>query len=437
MKEISLPLFQRGVTAAIAAAVMFVFLALSLPGGWTAVVLFTLLYAFALVLLMKGEETERLADWAFAALAAAALIYARVCLLPYVSNDYNCFLVHWVATMRQSTFAEAMRNPIGDYNLPYLYFLWLIARFPSDDLVMIKFLSCLADVLAAWTVMKITALFTPSRRLRLAAFAAALALPTVLLNGAMWGQCDSIYGLFCLLTLYAALRKKGRWAVIFFALAFSFKLQTVFLAPALIACLFSGTVRPRHLLWFPAVNAALVLPALFSGRGLVSILAIYANQTASYSYLEMNAPTLFRLLPGADFSMFRGVGIMAGGTAALGILYLAFARRDRLNGRALVKLFYLSALVLPYLLPQMHERYFFLADLLALTVFLLDRRKWFYPVITVFASFNAYAYYLFGGVTLVDYAWVSLALLVLIILTVRDFLAETAPERRASDGTAE
>lgn len=431
------PKYVRAITVAAATAVMALFLLLMVPVGQNrpfTVVLFSVLYGLALCYISMCAETEQPLAWGFAALALAALVYIRVCLVPYISNDYQCFLVNWIGNLRGLSFGGAMRTPIGDYNLPYLYILWLISRFPTGDLVMIKFVSCLFDLLLACAVKRIASFFTTSKTVRLALFLAAFALPTVVLNSAMWGQCDSIYAACCLFMLYHILKKNGSFAVIWFSVAFAFKLQTVFLAPALIACLFCGRVKARHLAWFPIVNLAASLPAMVCGRSPGNILKIYLNQTVSYPHLDMNAPSFYRLFSGADFSLFDSVGVMTGGLAALGILYLVLLRRERMTDRAILKLFFLSALLVPYFLPRMHERYFFLADVLVLLVVLLDRKKWPWALITVFASFNAYAYYLFGGVTLVNYTYVSLALFAVAVLAVRDFLAETAG-KEVPDGT--
>ena len=34
-------------------------------------------------------------------------------------------------------------------------------------------------------------------------------LPTVVFNGAYWGQCDAIYSSLCLMALYMGLKKRG------------------------------------------------------------------------------------------------------------------------------------------------------------------------------------------------------------------------------------
>ena len=315
---------------------------------------------------------------------------------------------------------SALSTPVGDYNVPYLYILLIISRIPASDLVLIKAVSCLFDILLGFAVMLVTREITKSKSISLLAFVITIAIPTVILNGAMWGQCDSIYAYFCVMTLYFVLRKKGSAAIIMFSLAFSFKLQTVFLLPAIIICLFIGRVKPLQLVWFPIVNLIMVLPAVICGRSIFDVFMIYFKQTQNYPSLDMNAPTIFRFVFNVDFEWFNMLGIMLAGFGVLCLLYFAFIKRDKIDNRALITFFYLSALSVPYLLPRMHERYFFVADVLSVLVFLVARKLWYVPVINIFASFIAYAYYLFGGVTIVNYIYVAILLMVIILLVIKD-----------------
>lgn len=45
----------------------------------------------------------------------------------------------------------------------------------------------------AWSVMQLVGLFRREAVWKLSAFFLVLFWPTVVLNGALWGQCDSVY----------------------------------------------------------------------------------------------------------------------------------------------------------------------------------------------------------------------------------------------------
>ena len=88
------------------------------------------------------------------------------------------------------------------------------------DLYLIKLLSTFFDVLLAFGAMRLTGLFTRSRVKLLFVYFAVLFWPTVVLNSAVWGQCDSIYVSLGLLAIYWAM--DGRPALGMAAMAASF-----------------------------------------------------------------------------------------------------------------------------------------------------------------------------------------------------------------------
>ena len=78
------------------------------------------------------------------------------------------------------------------------------------------------DILLAYGVMKLASLRLKSEGAQLFIFEIASILPTVVFNGAYWGQCDAIYTGFCLLGLYLCLTKKPCRGMIAFGVAISF-----------------------------------------------------------------------------------------------------------------------------------------------------------------------------------------------------------------------
>ena len=94
------------------------------------------------------------------------------------------------------------------YNIPYNYFLALFSYLPIRDLYLIKWLSILFDVILAWGVLRLVGLYRESAAAKLTGFFLTFFLPTVILNGALWGQCDSIYAAFAVWALYFGLADK-------------------------------------------------------------------------------------------------------------------------------------------------------------------------------------------------------------------------------------
>ena len=104
-----------------------------------------------------------------AALLALAFVLRGLC-MGHVTDDYRTFLSQWVAFYRNNGGFAALGTPVGNYNLPYLYFLCLFSYFNVSDLVLIKALSIAFDVVLAWASMKLVGLYCSSNARRLAAF---------------------------------------------------------------------------------------------------------------------------------------------------------------------------------------------------------------------------------------------------------------------------
>lgn len=398
---------------------------------------FSAIYLLSMMPLVLKRGFDPL-TFLFGAAVAACLIYVRVCLVYFMSGDFNSFLYNWVETLRPLSVGEALSQQLGDYNVPYMYILLIISRTGVDVLTAIKAVSCVFDVLLAFFVMQCVSVRTKDQRVLLAAYLLTLAIPTVFLNGAWWAQCDAVFCAFCVGSLWAALRRNGRWSVILWSLAFAFKLQAIFVLPAVIIAFVAKRIKLRYALWFPVVFVATLLPALFAGRGFMDCISIYFNQASQYPYLHMNAPTIWRLVGSVEFDNFNMLAIFLTGAAALLFMYLCITHRDGIGDRELVYIFYISALLLPYLLPRMHDRYFFVADVLSLLLFFYDRKKWYVPVFTVIASYATYVAYGMSDSGLFDQTKLSIALLVVLVLCLKELFESLrrCPATRAFDLSA-
>lgn len=123
-------------------------------------------------------------------------------------------------------------------------------------------------------------------------FAVAL-FPTVVLNGAYWAQCDSIYTFFAVLSLYLALSDKPVGAMVTITASFAFKLQAVFVMPIFFVLLVAKKIKFKHLFIFPAAYLVMVLPAVIAGRPLWDTLTLYFSQAGTVGdAMNYNAPSL-------------------------------------------------------------------------------------------------------------------------------------------------
>ena len=334
-----------------------------------AYVLLTLEGVFAFWLLWREGLTDSRRNLLLSALLLAAAFLLRAFCLPYETLDYQNFLSRWVAFYRDNLGFRSFGYPLGNYNIPYLYFLCFFSYLPIRDLFLIKLLSIFFDVLLAYAAMQLAGLCMRRRGARLACFFTVLFLPTVVLNGSLWGQCDSIYVALALLGLWLGLTDRPVLSVLLFSLSFGFKLQAVFLLPIMAVLWFRGNYKLWHFALFPAFYVLLVLPAVALGKPFIETLTLYTSQTGSIgSGLNYNSPSVYALFwRSPETKDAANLGIVGAFTYMLVLLLFCFLRRERLSDRAMLAAALLFAAGIPFLLPHMHDRYFFGADVLSVT----------------------------------------------------------------------
>ena len=312
--------------------------------------------AFALRLGGAREESL-LTKLGLCALCAFAML-SRVSFIERSSGDYDIYLADWIARLAAGSFSEGMRANVGEYNVLYQYILFVITRLGVPALYAVKAVSFLGDAFLAGAAAKLA-----GKRNALLAFGVVLLLPTIVLNGGMFAQCDSLYAACALWGLALALEGKPGASAVCFALSLAFKLQSAFLLPIVIVLWAGGKLRVREALIFLLTLLFVALPALLGGKSLANILGVYTAQAGLYTGLNYNAANLFGLMEtaGLDVYAYGNFGLaLAFGVCAL--LVIAGARRARaMTDGEILRLALLMVLLIVFLLPRMHERYFYMA----------------------------------------------------------------------------
>lgn len=374
------------------------------------------------------------------AVLTALALALRASAFDMQTGDYRDFLARWISYYRENGGFRAFGTlpPYCNYQVPYLYFLALFSYLPTPDLYLIKLLSVLFDILLAWAAAKLTGRVTRNPILRLGCFFAVLFWPTVFLNSAVWGQCDSIYVCFLLLGLWLALENKPVASVAMMALAFSFKLQAVFVLPICAVLWMYGKYNWKHLLIFPLTYLLAILPAVLLGRPLWDTFSFYFTQTDSIGTgLNYNSPSIFAIfwrIPAEQQDSIAKLGILAAALYLLNLLAIAYAQRKRLTDRAVIAMALLFAIGIPFLLPHMHDRYFYPADLLSLVLAFTCAPVLLSAPLVGFASFLGYYAYLSfyfsarGGHYLLYMYYGSYALLAALFLTALGYALSLKPK---------
>ncbi|WP_433220605.1 glycosyltransferase 87 family protein [Dactylosporangium sp. CS-047395] len=327
-------------------------------------------------------------------------VVARAQLVHHQTYDFRGFLLPWWTFIDQHGGYHALKYKFSDYNVPYLYILvGLHAVAPHHPLAAIKVVSAGFDLVLAAMTYLLVKYRRPGYRLAGAAALTVLLLPTVIMNGSLWAQCDAIYTAFLLGGLYSLIKRRPWLACALFGVAYAFKQQAMFVFPILLVLALRRELPWRTLIAAPAAFLLLDVPALIIGRPLGELLSIYTSQVGGYQQLALNAPSLYALLP-AELAVdeIRTAGICFAGAVVLLLVTAIAASRQRLTPQRLVMAAALFAIAVPFLLPAMHERYFYAGDVLSVAVaFLAPRRLWFVPLLTQYASATTYAPFLFGA----------------------------------------
>ncbi len=329
-------------------------------------------------------------------IAVTVLAFAvRMKLLPFKSDDYYEFLRNWFSDLQDGGGLLAIGKNVGDYMPPYFYLLSLMTYLPLPDVVSIKLLSFVGDVAMACYAMRIVRVKYPEFWGEIA-YTVVLFLPSVVLNSAAWGQCDSIYTAALLACVCYVMEERDCAAVTAFSIAFVFKLQAVFLAPFLLLMLLRRKIRWRCLLLFPVVYLVAILPAALMGRSFTDLLTVYFRQANQYSLVSMYLPNLAVWYP-QHTPMLAGhiIALLAVLFTLAAVLYFRRLDFDLTDGMA-VSLALLSVLLVPYILPYMHERYYYPADILSVIFAFYFPEKFYVPVITVLSSTYVVCHNLFG-----------------------------------------
>ncbi|MFZ5882141.1 MAG: glycosyltransferase 87 family protein [Chloroflexota bacterium] len=308
----------------------------------------------------------------------ALAVVLRVVSFPRQNIDTKGYL-NWYSHFEQRGFA-ALADDFSVYTPPYLYLLWLasLVRETIDPRLALKLIPTAFDLLSAYAVYKLVRLKYPQGQTPWLAAAGFLLLPTVILNSAYWGQIDSFYTSFLLLCVYFLLTERPTPAMLMLGLSLAIKAQAVFLLPFLAVMFFKKRIPWPTLFLPPLVFVLSILPAVWAGRPFMEALTIYVSQSGEFQQVSMHAPNLYSFAVGHP--TWRQP-IYYGGLALTVILlggwvFVYARRRFALTPRLVLLTALVSVILAPFLLPRMHDRYFYPADNLALVLAFFAPSYW-------------------------------------------------------------
>ena len=329
----------------------------------------------------------------------------------FVSYDMQTFLLPWFNDIQLSGGLKGLCQQVGDYGLLYQTIIALFTYLDTNPIYLYKALSISFDYVLALSVAffiseekRDTHLENSDKEKSFCfSYAIILMLPTVFLNSAFWGQCDSIYTSFLLWSVWFLY--KGKYDFSFFMLgwAFAFKLQSILLIPLfLFVYCYNRQIHKQNFSLFNFFITFLTfwfsgIVTYFYGRGVFDGVSIYVFQAMEYRRMWMNLPSFYYFW-NLDYNVFHLYAILLTFLILAFGLYLIISGKKRLESlQNYIEVAVFIEWTCMLFLPAMHERYTYVMDIMLLMLALIDRKYIKFAVVANAMSFVTYSYILFSG----------------------------------------
>lgn len=293
----------------------------------------------------------------------------QLAVIQLTTSDLVAYNLPWLGHIVAVGPVTAFAHPFGNYTPPYGYLLAAVSPLAAvlPGTLVIKLLSFGCTLLLTASVWRLLRAMNVVHAARWAMLVPVL--PSVMISGAILGQCDALYVAPCVMAVAAAIERRHRTMLAWCGLAFAIKAQALFGAPFVLAMVIARQVPVRHWLYAPAAFAAALAPAALCGWPIADLLTIYLRQSQWFDDIARNAPNvwMFAQLAGittplVGLATAAAIGAAAWYTTQIGATARSFAKPMLLRAALL------APLIVAGLLPKMHDRYFFMADILSLAL---------------------------------------------------------------------
>ncbi|HNE04947.1 MAG TPA: glycosyltransferase 87 family protein [Anaerolineales bacterium] len=320
----------------------------------------------------------------------------RVLFIPAKTLDMGSYIL-WYDYIVKNGLGAIGSNYFG-YNPPFIYLLALTTLTHSflHPVIAIKLIPFIFDILSAILVYHIVRMQEHEEKKPLLAALIFWIAPTIMINSSFWGQTDAIYTFFLLFTTFFLLKERPIFALLAFGIAFSIKAQAIFFAPFLGVLFFKKKIPFKAFLTFPVVYAISFIPAIIAGRPIATLFSTYGGQTETFASASKNAANPYFFVNEQDYLTILYIGLVIAVTLLVTWVLIYSFKKYEITKPNLIITALNSLAIVPYLLPKMHDRYFYPADVFSIIcAFFLPR---FWPVAIAYQaiSFLSYLPYLFN-----------------------------------------
>ena len=299
----------------------------------------------------------------------------RIFFINIKSDDYLLFLNNWWNKINEYGGFNSLKYIIGDYPDSYMFLLCIGASITKNSLIFIKGLSAIFDILIFLFGYKIIKYFSKEDANKYSWI--LILLPGILVNSAILGQCDSIYTAFVLAFIYNILKNHNKLALSFLGIAISFKLQSLFIAPVILYLIATKKIKIYDLFFIILGFILPFIPTILIGKGLIENIKILMFQTSEYNYFVKSCPNIYSLflLNYKQINIFLkySLAIIVG---IIAIFISLHKYKDGYNDTTFIYKSFLISTIVVFLLPSMHDRYFYLANILGIIYYIVTSRQY-------------------------------------------------------------
>ena len=322
------------------------------------------------------------------------------------SGDFVGYFVPWLERYKVSIVAGLREGVREEYYVPYNVLLAFASKLNVPDYIAIGIIPCVFDYLASFLIYRmLTDNFSNyvNRTVAMMVSIGYLFIPSIVLNGAAWKQCDSIYSFFVLALLKCVLDNKMVMTFVMFGLAISFKLQAIFIVPVLIILYFTNKKLKAINIVFSIITYLIAgLPAVICGRPAFEVYySIYFAQAEEHHAMTLNYPNLYMIAMTNYEHCHIYAKLLTVFVFAIVFWYLCWKRHE-LSDRNIIVLSVWSVWTCCMFLPAMHQRYdYMVAMLFAVCIPVLEivrtkRLAIISAVLFYIGNIITYSYSLFG-----------------------------------------
>ncbi len=345
-----------------------------------------------------------------AILITAISLVARFSVVLHPTRDVVAFVFKWMNNIKEVGFAN-FYTVESDYSPLFLFVVGIFAYLPAGKTVTVSGLTYssnwmiylkgtyfLVEIAIAVGLYLIIKNITENKKYAWLGYVIYLCLPVQFFNSAVWGNADVMYFVCFVYILYSILKGKDGLAFFLTGVCFGIKLQAVFVLPFLLYLLISGKLKLYKIVFLPIGLFFTFLPAYICGASFTEPFAFFARQVSGYSKLTLGCANIWHLINIKDGAL----EIFNSGATVFGLLLIGlftaiiFERKIELSKENTLCVGVFLMAIVPMFLPHMHERYFYLLDVLIVVYCLITKKHYYLILLMQLSSGIAYHNYLSG-----------------------------------------